>query len=192
MLGVTYYFMPLLRQLPKTQLPSVGGVTPLLLTWRPHSTSGGLGIRRANYSNGRVSTWSAPRVLTPSESEVGGEWAIFSLSDGTVLLVSGMGGMVRSSDGGRSFSNVSTPRATTPKGSKPLADGGAFDCTTECGSWTVLELSKEDHGLRAGVFTFDGNSIWRSTDMARSFERFGNATGFAGRLPRGKDNGFFS
>ena len=76
-------------------LPSVGGVTPLLLTWRPHGTSGGLGIRRANYSNGRVSTWSAPRLLTPSESEVGGEWAIFSLSDGTVLLLTGMGGMVR-------------------------------------------------------------------------------------------------
>ena len=98
---------------------------------------------------------------------------------------------MRSTDGGETFSNVTVRHASPPTNGKPLVDNGEFDCTTECGSWTVLELTKPDHSLPVGVYTFAGDSMWRSTDMGRSFQRFGNATGFNGRLPR-RENGFFS
>jgi hypothetical protein len=102
--------------------------------------------------------------------------------------------MARSTDRGATFGNVSTPHAV-PKDGKLLVDGGEFDCADECGSWTVFELLAPDHGLPAGVFTFTDNVVWHSSDMARSFHRFGNASGFAGRLPRVGSTGgseFFS
>jgi hypothetical protein len=146
-------------------LPSVGGVTPLLLSFRGKvAGKSALGLMRANYSGGRVSSFTEPRLYPPSESGVDGEWAIFSLSDGSVLLTSGSGFMTRSTDQGQTFRNVSTPHATGK-----VVDGGEFDCEDECGSWTVLELHTPQGGLPAGVFTFTDNTLWISSDMGRSF-----------------------
>ena len=130
-----------------------------------------------------MSNWTRPVLYPRSVSGKDGEWAVSALSDGTVLLRSGSGWMARSTDRGATFGNVSTPHAV-PKDGKLLVDGGEFDCADECGSWTVFELLAPDHGLPAGVFTFTDNVVWHSSDMARSFHRFGNASGFAGRLPR--------
>jgi hypothetical protein len=132
-----------------------------------------------------------------------GEWSIHALKDGkTVLLTDGSCSMWRSEDTARTFTNVSgtvgsklLPAGTFHFNSTCVSVltsqhaalisvqcslvwsvlTARAACSDECGSWSVLELDAEEHGMPAGVYYFADQSIWRSADSGSHWRVFSTA-----------------
>ena len=99
-----------------------------------------------------------------------------------ILLADGSGHMYRSADGAISFSKCTRghdeDESQSPESAAAAGPVSPFNCTDECGSWSVIEVSdksavSQDHtaaggdgptGLQAGVYTFADRSMWQSTN----------------------------
>jgi hypothetical protein len=144
-------------------------------------------------------SWTQPEIRTDIKDS-GGEWSLHVLqADGTVLLTDGSGRMFRSTDSARSFSNVTGVPGSAGSAAQPWK----FNCTDECGSWSVVEVSAADEQLQrsagallpAGVYFFVDRWMWQSLDSGRTWRPFSRASSPSGHMPRDGEWGhdeFFS
>ena len=127
----------------------------------------------------------------------GEEWSLHVLqTTGTVLLTDGSGGMVYSHDNAKTFNNVTGVVSTDDAGGRGKEEDDKpfrFNCSDECGSWSVIEVTPEDDGggeLPPGVYFFVDRAMWQSVDDAHTWHLFSQATAASGHMPR--SNEFFS
>lgn len=96
-----------------------------------------------------------------------------------MVLTDGSHSVYWSSDGARTFHNVSGCHAGCPTLTTPFR----FEYWGEGASWKLLELAEEERGMPGGLYYFNSHSVWRSEDSARSWRRFSVASPVGSKLP---------
>jgi hypothetical protein len=130
-------------------------------------------------SSNSGATWSAPETRADITGDE--EWSLHALKGGVVLLADGSGRMFRSIDGAVTFNNCSG------EPTEPAGHPFKFNCTDECGSWSVFEVSSLDEHLSPlplGVYYFTDRAMWQSTNEGQNWRPFSRASSASGHMPR--------